>query len=171
MNDALPLGLSFDDVTIVPGRSGVLPAQADLSSRIARDIRLAIPVISAAMDTVSEDRLAMALAREGGIGIIHRNCPLEKQVAMVRRVKRAENIVISNPETVTADTTMGQLRRLMRETGIEGFPVVTDDKTVVGMVTRRDIWVEENDSILVKDVMTPRDRLVTAVAEGQPFCQ
>ena len=164
MHDPLPLGLSFDDVTIVPGRSGVLPAQADLSTHIARDIRLAIPVVSAAMDTVSEERLAMALAREGGIGIIHRNCPLEKQIAMVRRVKRAENIVISNPETVTADTTLGQLRRLMRETGIEGFPVVDGDKVVVGMVTRRDIWVEENDNILVKDVMTPRERLVTAHA-------
>lgn len=162
MNDTLPLGLSFDDVTIVPGRSGVLPAQADLSTRIAREIRLAIPVISAAMDTVSEERLAMALAREGGIGIIHRNCPLEKQIAMVRRVKRAENIVISNPETVAADTTLGQLRRLMRETGIEGFPVVGADHVVLGMVTRRDIWVEENDSVLVKDVMTPRERLVTA---------
>ena len=162
MNDALPLGLSFDDVTIVPGRSGILPAQADISTRLAHDIRLAIPVISAAMDTVSEERLAMALAREGGIGIIHRNCPLEKQVAMVRRVKRAENIVIASPETVTPDMTLGQLRRRTRETGIEGFPVVDGQNTVLGMVTRRDIWVEENDNIPVKDVMTPRERLVTA---------
>ena len=162
MNDTLPLGLSFDDVTIVPGRSGILPAQADISSRIATDIRLAIPVVSAAMDTVSEERLAMALAREGGIGIIHRNCPLDKQIAMVRRVKRAENIVIANPETVTADTTLGQLRRRMRESGIEGFPVVDAHNIVLGVVTRRDIWVEENDNVLVKDVMTPRERLVTA---------
>jgi IMP dehydrogenase len=162
MNDTLPLGLSFDDVTIVPGRSGILPAQADISSRIATDIRLAIPVVSAAMDTVSEERLAMALAREGGIGIIHRNCPLDKQIAMVRRVKRAENIVIANPETVTADTTLGQLRRRMRESGIEGFPVVDAQNIVLGVVTRRDIWVEENDNVLVKDVMTPRERLVTA---------
>jgi IMP dehydrogenase len=162
MNDTLPLGLSFDDVTIVPGRSGILPAQADTSSRIATDIRLAIPVVSAAMDTVSEERLAMALAREGGIGIIHRNCPLDKQIAMVRRVKRAENIVIANPETVTADTTLGQLRRRMRESGIEGFPVVDAQNIVLGVVTRRDIWVEENDNVLVKDVMTPRERLVTA---------
>ena len=162
MNDTLPLGLSFDDVTIVPGRSGILPAQADISSRIATDIRLAIPVVSAAMDTVSEERLAMALAREGGIGIIHRNCPLDKQIAMVRRVKRAENIVIANPETVAADTTLGQLRRRMRESGIEGFPVVDAQNIVLGVVTRRDIWVEENDNVLVKDVMTPRERLVTA---------
>jgi IMP dehydrogenase len=162
MNDTLPLGLSFDDVTIAPGRSGILPAQADTSSRIATDIRLAIPVVSAAMDTVSEERLAMALAREGGIGIIHRNCPLDKQIAMVRRVKRAENIVIANPETVTADTTLGQLRRRMRESGIEGFPVVDAQNIVLGVVTRRDIWVEENDNVLVKDVMTPRERLVTA---------
>ena len=162
MNDTLPLGLSFDDVTIVPGRSGILPAQADISSRIATDIRLAIPVVSAAMDTVSEERLAMALAREGGIGIIHRNCPLDKQIAMVRRVKRAENIVIANPETVTADTTLGQLRRRMRESGIEGFPVLDAQNIVLGVVTRRDIWVEENDNVLVKDVMTPRERLITA---------
>jgi IMP dehydrogenase len=162
MNDALPLGLSFDDVTIVPGRSGILPAQADISTHLTKEIRLAIPVVSAAMDTVSEERLAMALAREGGIGIIHRNCPLEKQIAMVRRVKRAENIVITHPETVTADTTLGQLRRRMRETGIEGFPVVDERNVVLGMVTRRDIWVEENDGILVKNVMTPRERLVTA---------
>jgi IMP dehydrogenase len=162
MNDALPLGLSFDDVTIVPGRSGVLPAQADIATHLTREIRLAIPVVSAAMDTVSEERLAMALAREGGIGIIHRNCPLEKQVAMVRRVKRAENIVIANPETVTPETTLGQLRRRMCETDIEGFPVVDTQNVVLGVVTRRDIWVEENDNILVKDVMTPRDRLITA---------
>ena len=152
MNDALPLGLSFDDVTIVPGRSGILPAQADISTQLTKDIRLAIPVVSAAMDTVSEERLAMALAQEGGIGIIHRNCPLEKQIAMVRRVKRAENIVITHPETVSADTTLGQLRRRMRETGIEGFPVVDEHNVVLGVVTRRDIWVEEDDGILVKNV-------------------
>ena len=133
MNDALPLGLSFDDVTIVPGRSGVLPAQADIATHLTREIRLAIPVVSAAMDTVSEERLAMALAREGGIGIIHRNCPLEKQVAMVRRVKRAENIVITHPETVPPETTLGQLRRRMRETDIEGFPVVDGQNIVLGL--------------------------------------
>lgn len=162
MIDPLPLGLSFDDVTIVPGRSRVLPAQADLATHLTRDIRLAIPVVSAAMDTVSEERLAMALAREGGLGVIHRNCPLEKQVAMVRRVKRAENIVINHPETVSPDTTLGQLRRRMRETDIEGFPVVDAQNIVLGVVTRRDIWIEENESILVRDVMTPRERLVTA---------
>ena len=162
MHDQLPLGLSFDDVTIVPGRSSILPAQADLGTHLTRDIRLAVPVVSAAMDTVSEERLAMALAREGGLGIIHRNCPLDKQVAMVRRVKRAENIVITHPETVTAGTTLGQLRRRMRETDIEGFPVVDADNIVLGVVTRRDIWIEENENVLVRDVMTPRERLVTA---------
>jgi IMP dehydrogenase len=162
IQDNLSMGLSFDDVTLVPGRSGVLPADADISTRLTADVALAIPVISAAMDTVSEARLAMALARAGGLGIIHRNCTLEQQVQMVARVKRAENIVIAKPETVTPETTIAQLKQRTRETGVDGFPVIDADGVVIGMVTGRDIWVEENEAVAVREVMTPRERLVTA---------
>ncbi len=157
-----PTGLSFDDVSLVPRHSAVLPSEADISTLLADDIRLAIPIISAAMDTVSEDRLAIALAREGGLGIIHRNCSIKKQVQMVSRVKRAENIVVENPETVTPDTTLGLLKEQMEETGLSGFPVVDEHKVIAGIVTRRDIWLIDDDGLKVSEVMTPRDHLITA---------
>jgi len=162
MGDPIELGLSFDDVLLVPQKSEILPSDADLSSRLTSDIPLKIPILSSAMDTVTEDRLAIALARQGGLGVIHRNCPIDKQSEFVARVKRSENMVIQNPFTVSASLTMAELEQVMKEKGVAGFPVVDDQGTLEGMVTSRDIWYVESPNLRVKDVMTPRDRLVTA---------
>ncbi|MEM9016887.1 MAG: IMP dehydrogenase, partial [Verrucomicrobiota bacterium] len=158
----LPLGLSFDDVLLVPQRSGVLPAEVDISTRIAADIPLNIPIVSSAMDTVTEDELAIALAREGGIGVVHRNMPPEDQADMVAKVKRSENTVISDPFTTTADITLAELQEVMDEKGVNGFPVVDGEGVLIGMVTSRDIWFVEDNTAPVSEVMTPKDRLVMA---------
>ena len=117
-------GLTFDDVLLLPGYSEVTAKDVSLVTRLTRNIPLNIPLVSAAMDTVTEDRLAIALAREGGMGVIHRNCPIEEQAKMVARVKRSENIVISNPHTVRPDVSIDHLRDQMGRNGISGFPVV-----------------------------------------------
>lgn len=155
------LGLSFDDVLLVPQRSSVLPNLVSLSSSLTSDIELTSPVVSAAMDTVSESELAIALAREGGIGVIHRACSIEEQVVMVSRVKRSENAVIHRPEIVTKEMTVGQVRDLVGERGFSGFPVVSEEGILEGMVTGRDLRYFDGDSEKVSEVMTPRERLVT----------
>jgi len=158
----LPLSLSFDDVLLVPQRSAVLPAEVDLSTRLTSAIPLNIPILSSAMDTVTEDGLAIALAREGGLGVIHRNMPISEQADMVAKVKRSENTVISDPFTVTADISLAQLQAIMREKGVNGFPVVDGQNFLVGMVTSRDLWFIEDESAPVSAAMTPRERLITA---------
>ena len=158
----LPLGLSFDDVLLVPRKSAILPADADLTTRLADGIPLNIPIVSSAMDTVTEAELAVALAREGGIGVIHRNMPIAEQAEMVARVKRSENMVIPDPFTVRPETTLEMLQQIMREKGVNGFPVVDGAGNLAGMVTTRDIWLIENPSGTVAEVMTPREKLVTA---------
>ena len=158
----LPLGLSFDDVLLVPQHSAVLPADVDITTRLTESIPLKIPLVSSAMDTVTDDKLAIALAREGGIGVVHRNMPVEEQVEMVARVKRSENMVIPDPFTVTADITLRELQEIMEYRGVNGFPVVDETKKLIGMVTSRDIWYVENPEQTVADVMTRQDKLVTA---------
>jgi IMP dehydrogenase len=162
MEGEFSLGLSFDDVLLVPSKSAILPAQADIKSALAPDIGLNIPVLSSAMDTVTEAELATALAREGGLGVIHRNCPVEEQAGYVAKVKRSENTVIQHPVTVTEQTTLGELHQIMAEHGVSGFPVVDERAELVGMVTNRDIWYVEDESTRVAEMMTPRDRLVSA---------
>jgi len=157
----IPLGLSFDDVLLVPQFSEVIPEEVAVGSKLAPDFPLHIPIISSAMDTVTEAGLAIALAREGGLGVIHRNMPIADQADQVARVKRSENTVIQDPFTVTHDMTLGQLQEVMRQRDVSGFPVIDDEGTLMGMVTTRDIWYVENPSKTVADVMTPRDRLVT----------
>ena len=164
MGHEITSGLSFDDVLLVPQQSEILPAEAQLATQVTAGIGLNIPILSSAMDTVTEDRLAIALAREGGMGVIHRNNTIAEQVKMVRRVKRSENIVVENPQTIQPDTTIADLVQLMAEKGVSGFPVVDPEGLLVGMVTRRDVWVIENEHAPVSTVMTPRDRLVT----GEP---
>lgn len=158
----ISLGLSFDDVLLVPALSAVLPGEADLSTHVTADIPLHIPVVSAAMDTVSEHELAIALAREGGMGVIHRACSIEEQAAMVSRVKRSENAVIQKPLTVRKEDSVGDILRLMDENGFSGFPVVAADGLLEGMVTGRDVRYLDRADATVADVMTPRERLVTA---------
>lgn len=158
----LPLGLSFDDVLLVPQHSEVLPASVGISTFLTQDIPLHIPIISSAMDTVTDDSLATALAREGGLGVIHRNLQIEDQIEMVAKVKRAENTIIPDPFTVKADITLAELQAIMNDRGVNGFPVIDDDGILIGMVTSRDIWVIEDPTASVVSVMTPKDQLITA---------
>ncbi|GAA4349447.1 IMP dehydrogenase [Kangiella taiwanensis] len=156
--------LTFDDVLLVPGHSTVLPADADLRTKITREFALNIPLVSAAMDTVTESSLAIALAQEGGMGFIHKNMSIEQQAEHVRRVKKFESGIVSDPITVTPDTTIGQLKQMTQQHGISGMPVVEGDQ-LVGIVTNRDIRFETRDGQPVSSVMTPKERLVT-VQEG-----
>lgn len=142
--------------------SGVLPGEADLTTALTDKIGLNIPVVSAAMDTVSETELAIALAREGGIGVIHRNNTIEHQAAMVSKVKRSESAVILEPYTVKKDQTVGELRFIMDQQGFSGFPVVDGDGKLEGMVTGRDVRHFADDQAKISEVMTPLDRVVTA---------
>lgn len=155
------LGLSFDDILLVPQRSSVLPNLVSLGSSLTNEIELTSPVVSAAMDTVSESELAIALAREGGIGVIHRACSIDEQATMVSRVKRSENAVIHEPEIVPKDMTVGEVRALVEERGFSGFPVVGEDGLLEGMVTGRDLRYFDGDTEKVAEVMTPRERLIT----------
>jgi IMP dehydrogenase len=158
----ISLGLSFDDVLLVPAYSAVLPGEADLSTHVTAGIQLNIPVVSAAMDTVSEHDLAISLAREGGIGVIHRACPIDDQAAMVSRVKRSENAVILKPHIVHKEDTVAHVRAIMIQNGFSGFPVVDGEGRLEGMVTGRDVRYLDRLDITVADVMTPRERLITA---------
>jgi IMP dehydrogenase len=156
--------LTFDDVLLVPAHSTVLPREVSLSSRLTRTIQLNIPLLSAAMDTVTEARLAIALAQEGGIGIIHKNLPPREQAAEVARVKRFESGVVKEPITVSPNMTVRELFEITRKHRISGLPVL-EGKRVVGIVTNRDLRFEEDLDQPVKNIMTPRDKLVT-VKEG-----
>ena len=147
-------GLTFDDVLLVPSYSEVLPREVDLSSMFTRNIRINTPVISAAMDTVTEDELAIAIAREGGIGVIHKNMSVEKQAAQVKRVKRAENVMIFDPITIGLDATVAEAVNLMTEYKIGGIPVVDKNGILKGIVTNRDLRFENNSSKKITEVMT-----------------
>ena len=153
--------LTFDDVLLLPAYSKVLPSEVDLTTRLTRDIVLNIPLMSAAMDTVTESRLAIALAQEGGIGIVHKNMPLEDQAREVRAVKKFESGIIQDPVTIGPEASIGELRVLTSERQISGVPVV-DGTNLLGIVTSRDIRFERRMEAKVKDVMTTRERLITA---------
>lgn len=158
--------LTFDDVLLVPGYSEVLPRQVSLKTHLTRQITLNIPLVSSAMDTVTEARLAITLAQEGGIGIVHKNMSAEAQAAEVRRVKKFESGVVTDPVTVTPETTIGEVMELRRQHGISGLPVV-DGERLAGIVTSRDLRFETRFGEPVRTVMTPKERLVT-VSEGAP---
>ena len=152
--------LTFDDVLLVPAFSQVLPRDTDLSTPLTRNIRLNLPLVSAAMDTVTEARLAIALAQEGGIGIVHKNLTPQQQAAAVARVKRFESGVLRDPITITPDMTVRQVKELSHQHGISGFPVL-EGPVVVGIVTNRDMRFETRLDAPVREIMTPRERLVT----------
>ena len=156
----VPLALTFDDVLLVPARSEVLPSDVDVSTDLGRGLRLQVPLVSAAMDTVTEARTAIAMAREGGLGIIHKNMSVEQQAEEVMRVKRAMTGVVVNPITLRPDQSLLDARRLMRARGISGLPVVADDR-VVGILTDRDLRFERQLDRRVSEVMTTADGLVT----------
>ena len=157
--------LTFDDVLLVPAHSTVLPYQVDLTTRLTRGIELKIPLVSAAMDTVTESRLAIALALEGGIGIIHKNMTPERQAKEVLAVKKYESGIIRNPISVTPATSIGEVMALTHAHNVSGVPVVTEDGQLTGIVTSRDLRFETRPGDPVRNIMTRRERLVT-VREG-----
>jgi IMP dehydrogenase len=154
-------GLTFDDVLLMPGYSQVLPRDVDISARLTQNIKLNVPLLSAAMDTVTEASLAIALAREGGLGILHKNMSIEKQAEQVRKVKRSESGLIIDPVTLTADATIGDALRIMRENKIGGIPIVDNNRKLVGILTNRDLRFEDNPKRKVSEVMT-KENLYTA---------
>ncbi|MDT4330538.1 IMP dehydrogenase [Methylomonas sp. MV1] len=152
--------LTFDDVLLVPAHSSVLPREVELKTRLTRKITLNIPLVSAAMDTVTEARLAIAIAQEGGIGIIHKNMTVEQQAGEVRRVKKYESGVIKDPITVSPNVTVHEVLELTRAKNISGVPVV-DGEELVGIVTSRDLRFETRLDVAISQIMTPKDKLVT----------
>ncbi len=154
--------LTFDDVLLLPAYSKVLPKQVNLSTQLTRDIRLNIPLISAAMDSVTEARLAIALAQEGGIGIIHKNMTIDEQARQVREVKKFESGVINDPITVSPQTTIRDLLNLTRRHGISGVPIVDGEK-LIGIVTNRDLRFETHLDAPITSIMTGKDRLITVI--------
>lgn len=154
-------GLTFDDVLLVPAYSEILPRDVDIKTRLTKDITLNIPMLSAAMDTVTEAALAIALAREGGLGILHKNMTIEKQADQVRKVKRSESGLIVDPITLTVDATIGDAFRLMRENRIGGIPIVDGGGKLAGILTNRDMRFQEDMHRPVSEVMT-KENLVTA---------
>ncbi len=162
-----PLGLTYDDVLLIPGASDVVPAEVDTSSRLTRGIRLAVPLLSSAMDTVTEARMAIAMARVGGVGILHRNLAAEEQAGQVDLVKRSEAGMVTNPVTVSPDNSLAEVDALSARYRISGAPVVDDDGVLVGICTNRDMRFETDQHRLVRDVMTPMP-LVTAPVGVDP---
>ena len=153
-----PIGLTYDDVMLLPGRTDVIPSEADTGTRLSRRIRLSIPLLSSAMDTVTEDRMAIAMARQGGLGIIHRNLSIADQAGMVDRVKRSESGMITDPVTTRPDATIEEVDRVCGEFKVSGLPVVDDAGVLVGIVTNRDMRFVPRDEFattLARDIMTP----------------
>ena len=159
------LALTFDDVLLKPNYSDVLPRETDLSTQLTRNLNINIPLLSAAMDTVTEFQLAIAIAQEGGIGVVHKNLSVEDQAGQVNRVKKFESGVITDPITVTPDITIREVLEITRKNNISGVPVVQNDETV-GIVTNRDLRYENKLDALVSSVMTPKEDLIT-VKEGE----
>ncbi|WP_422360820.1 IMP dehydrogenase [Reichenbachiella sp.] len=153
--------LTYDDVLLLPGYSEVLPRDTDTSTHLTKNIKLNIPLVSAAMDTVTESDLAIAMALEGGIGFIHKNMTIEQQAAQVRKVKRSQSGMILDPVTLHGDATVGDALAAMKEHKIGGIPVIDKDKTLVGIITNRDLRFQKNKKLLIKEIMT-KDNLITA---------
>src|SRR3954453_6006561 len=157
---AIPEGLTFDDVLLVPAWSDLLPTEADTRTRLTRQIPLNIPVVSAAMDTVTESHLAFALAQEGGIGFIHRNMSIDRQAEEVDRVKRSESGMIVDPITIGPEKKISDALALMERYRISGVPVTKDGGTLVGILTNRDLRFESRFDMPISEVMT-KDNLIT----------
>jgi IMP dehydrogenase len=161
--DEIPLGLSYDDVLLAPQRGAIVSrSDTDVSARLTRRITLAKPIVSANMDTVTEARMAVAMARAGGIGVVHRFLSVEQQVDEVTRVKRAEALVIQDPHTMPVTATLGEARAEMDARGVSGLVIVEGGGLVAGILTSRDMLLRDDARVCVRDLMTPRERLVTA---------
>jgi len=155
-------GLTFDDVLLVPSYTEVMPREVNLQTSFSRNIKMKIPIVSAAMDTVTEENLAIAIAREGGIGVIHKNMSIENQARLVKKVKRAENVMILDPVTIQKDGTIGDALNLMQEYKIGGIPVVDENNKLIGIVTNRDLRFETSMSRPIQEVMTSNGIITTS---------
>ncbi len=167
----IQLGLTFDDVLLLPCLSTILPGEADPSSQLLAGFPLRLPILSAPMDTVTESEMAIAMAREGGLGVIHRNNRIEAQAEMVARVKRFENAVITNPITISTGMKLTQVKELAMKQGFSCFPVVDDEKKLLGIITNRDMRVfngRDLNEISVSDAMTPLAKLITGTPDTTP---
>ena len=164
-------GMTFDDVLLIPAYSEVTPNMVSLGSRFSRNIRLNIPVVSAAMDTVTEADMAIAIAREGGIGVVHKNMSIAAQAAQVRKVKRAESGMIYDPVTITKEETVGDALQLMRENKIGGIPVVDSDNKLIGIVTNRDLRFQTDMTLPIAEVMTHENLVTTTNPDLQEASQ
>ena len=156
-------GLTYDDVLLIPQYSEILPREVDLSSRLTKKIRLNIPIISAAMDTVTESAMAIAMAQEGGIGILHKNMTIERQAAEVRKVKRSESGMIHDPITLTEGALIKDALQVMRENKIGGIPIVDKNMFLKGIITNRDLRFQKDMNLTVDEVMT-KNNLITGAA-------
>lgn len=159
-------GLTFDDVLLLPAFSEVLPRDVSIKSQFSRNIELNTPIVSAAMDTVTEEKLAIAIAREGGIGVIHKNMPLEEQTRQVKRVKRAESVMIHEPITILKEGTVGDALSLMKEYKIGGIPVVDKNNVLIGIVTNRDLRFQQDMDRAIQEVMTVENIITTGKNTG-----
>lgn len=164
LNKIVGEGLTYDDVLLVPSYSDVLPREVNIQSKFTRNITINVPIVSAAMDTVTESRMAIAMAREGGIGVLHKNMTIEQQALKVRKVKRAESGMIMDPVTLPLDSTVRDAKASMKEHSIGGIPIVDDKKKLIGIVTNRDLRFEKDNDRPISEVMTS-ENLVT-VGEG-----
>ena len=162
-------GLTYDDVLLVPNYSNVLPREVSIKSKFSRNITLNVPIVSAAMDTVTESAMAIAMAQEGGIGVLHKNMSIDAQADEVRRLKRSESGMIQEPVTLKETALVGDAFKIMREYRIGGIPVVSEDNHLVGIITNRDLRFQKNMSQSISEVMT-KDNLVTA-PEGTTLSQ
>ncbi len=169
LNKIVGEGLTYDDVLLVPAYSEVLPREVNIQSKFTRNITINVPIVSAAMDTVTESRMAIAMAREGGIGVLHKNMTIEQQALKVRKVKRAESGMIMDPVTLPLNSTVRDAKANMKEHSIGGIPIVDDNKKLIGIVTNRDLRFEKNNDRPIGEVMTS-ENLVT-VGEGTSLQQ
>ncbi|MFL5733128.1 MAG: IMP dehydrogenase [Chloroflexia bacterium] len=162
----IPMALSYDDILLVPLRSSITSRrQVDTSTRLSRNLALQIPIVAANMDTVTESAMAIELARQGGVGIVHRFLPIEEEAAEVRKVKRAESFVITQPYTVSPEVTVEFARNIMDQRDVGGLVVMNEQEQLVGLISARDVRFVRNPDLLVQDVMTPRQDLITAPAD------
>jgi IMP dehydrogenase len=161
-NKFVPEGLTYDDVLLVPDYSEILPREVNISSWFSKNIKLNTPIVSAAMDTVTEHELAIAIAQEGGIGVLHKNMSIEEQAEQVRKVKRSESGMILDPVTVFNNATIGEAVKLMTDNKIGGIPIVDKAGKLLGIVTSRDLRFEKDFKKSVTEVMTPYSKIITA---------
>ena len=159
-------GITFDDVLLIPARSEVLPREVDIKTPFSKNIMMNTPIVSAAMDTVTEEKMAITIAREGGIGVIHKNMPLEEQARQVKRVKRAESVMVHEPITIKKDGTVGDAQNLMKEYKIGGIPVVDDHNVLIGIVTNRDLRFQMDMDMAIAEVMTCDNIITTTRKTG-----